>query len=85
MPNNRRGSHGGKESKLSARRDMLLKKQGAAGGGKKKYGKGKYAVKQTGKGAHKTARQLLRDQRRKNEDFLHSYFSAAQHRPATLT
>ena len=40
MPNTRRGSHGGKESKLSAKRDMLLKKQGAATGGKKKYGKG---------------------------------------------
>ena len=74
MPNNRRGSHGGKESKLSARRDMLLKKQGAAGGGKKKYGKGKYAVKQTGKGAHKNSQAAAARPKKKKRGFFAQLF-----------
>eukprot|EP00942_MAST-04A_sp_MAST-4A-sp1_P009122 g9122.t1 len=46
MPNRRSGSSGVKESKLSLKRDKLLKKQGGGGSanGKTKHGKGKYKV-----------------------------------------
>ncbi len=46
MPN-RRGGHGVKESKLSMKRDMLLKKQQGGQGGRSKHGK--YTVKKNNK------------------------------------